>query len=1107
MSEHSFNVHAASFAPRSQQSDTPPLSILSYNVHTSSTIMAALLADNRVKDFDVVALQEPWKNPAMEATVCPAHCAFTPLTGPVLGRACILVNKRLDQSSYRVVHHSADFISIHFSSDNFWVHNLYFPCSSSSNYRASAEQALGLLPDALSAPGRHLLVGDSNLSHPLWSSPSSHPSVVARVFADCLLNANLELARPPGEITWQSRGLSSSIDVAFISTSAYPLLLSSDVRRDLDFGSDHFPTATQLLVDAPRQQREPQRAWRAMDLEELRRRAPLLPTPQNLGTPQAIDDYLCSLFDFLETTANHVTPIKPPSTFATKWWTREIRDLVKSMRNTRRLAHRGLATWDQFQEARRLKHRAIQKAKREAFREALHELGQSDKFWPLVRWAKEKSGTPPAPRTVPDLTSGQSTATTFEEKTEVFRRQFYPPAPDTADLSDVGEPHPDGPIPVSRATPLTCPQVSADDIIAAMKKKKPFSAPGCDGYPNAFLKALGEPLAEALAPVFTACWRTGYYPSRFKVARTVCLQKPNKGNYDNPKSWRPIALLSTVGKLLDAVTSSRIASMAEEYNMLPSIQMGCRRQRSTETALAYLCTSVKQVWKSNRVCSLLSLDLSGAFDRVLPLRLGQCLRRKRVPEWVIAFVMSFCSGRSTTLAFDGRESQPFPVTTGVPQGSPLSPLLFLFYMAELNELVHQPSRGLLGLGYADDTNILAYGLKLRGNLAKLRKVHKDCIKWAVRHGMVFSPEKYGLLHLSRRRLDKSLLSSLSLRLEGITVQPAPDALRILGAHLDSKLLWNHHIKRAIIKARGQMAALARTSYSTWGLPLLKARLVYMAVLRSSLTYAAGVWAAPGRKYPELEVFQNKCLRSIGGAFKATPGFLLESELYVPPISLYLTARYARLLSSLQNSPTATLLDSTSVHTLRPPRVPNHTAATPAPDWISTAREALPDDSWQEPEKALRDCWTETFLAQKERLSRSLEVFTESPMKSNLKVHTNIHKAKSSLIVQSKTARIGLASFLYRARVPDFDSPSCRCSSDVEETFNHLVFECPLYADERQRLLEDLGSISGNGTWSMKEVFACYKATRTVTTWFLSLGHIQQFSHCSPRNDSDNSTST
>jgi len=73
------------------------------------------------------------------------------------------------------------------------------------------------------------------------------------------------------------------------------------------------------------------------------------------------------------------------------------------------------------------------------------------------------------------------------------------------------------------------------------------------------------------------------------------LKKQRKPKYSDPGAWRPIALLSTIGKVIEALTANRISTAAEEHHLLPDTQMGARKGRSTETALELLVQQVRTV--------------------------------------------------------------------------------------------------------------------------------------------------------------------------------------------------------------------------------------------------------------------------------------------------------------------------------------------------------------------------------------------------------------------------------------------------------------------------------------------------------------------------------
>src|SRR2546421_5338690 len=118
------------------------------------------------------------------------------------------------------------------------------------------------------------------------------------------------------------------------------------------------------------------------------------------------------------------------------------------------------------------------------------------------------------------------------------------------------------------------------------------------------------------------------------------------------------------------------------------MQMGARSGRSTLTALSLLTSTIHSVWRKDpgHIVSMLSLDLSGAFDKVSHERLLQRLQEKGSPAWLCQVIHSFLMGRQTQISFDGYKSNPIPIHTGIPQGSRLSPILFLIFASGLLDL-------------------------------------------------------------------------------------------------------------------------------------------------------------------------------------------------------------------------------------------------------------------------------------------------------------------------------------------------------------------------------------------------------------------------------------
>jgi hypothetical protein len=149
-------------------------------------------------------------------------------------------------------------------------------------------------------------------------------------------------------------------------------------------------------------------------------------------------------------------------------------------------------------------------------------------------------------------------------------------------------------------------------------------APGIDDLlPMGFLKACGPPLAKILAAVATASFQISYFPKRFRQAGIIVVRKPGKTEAEmhTASGWRPIVLLSTIGKVIEAAMKMKIAGIAEEKGLLPESQMGNRPGRSTDLAIRLVTEAVYTAWTYKANTSLLQLDIKRVFDTVNHIRL------------------------------------------------------------------------------------------------------------------------------------------------------------------------------------------------------------------------------------------------------------------------------------------------------------------------------------------------------------------------------------------------------------------------------------------------------------------------------------------------------
>jgi hypothetical protein len=166
--------------------------------------------------------------------------------------------------------------------------------------------------------------------------------------------------------------------------------------------------------------------------------------------------------------------------------------------------------------------------------------------------------------------------------------------------------------------PIHAPDITSDEVLRTIERISPDKAPGLDQITNRVLRVAAKTLADLLANLFNNCYRQGHYPLPFCYSTTVVLRKPGKSDYTITKSFPPIALLNTIGKILDSILASRIAYLAERCKLLPSLHMGGRATSGCEHAVHLLLERIYWARRRGFTASLLLMDVQGHLICVPP---------------------------------------------------------------------------------------------------------------------------------------------------------------------------------------------------------------------------------------------------------------------------------------------------------------------------------------------------------------------------------------------------------------------------------------------------------------------------------------------------------
>ena len=358
------------------------------------------------------------------------------------------------------------------------------------------------------------------------------------------------------------------------------------------------------------------------------------------------------------------------------------------------------------------------------------------------------------------------------------------------------------------------------------------------------------------------------------MANGVVLDKSGKPSYDSLSSFRIIVLLQTISKILERIVASRLSAIARYIGLLHSNQCGSLPSLSSFDTCTALTDIVRSLQRPALNVSSLFLDIKGGFDNVDAGILCSSLRSKGVNHYLFSWVRSVLTRRSCRLLFQGSTRIFSPVSVGTPQGSPVSPLLFVIYGSPL----HIPlGRGLV-FSYFDDFSLTVSSPSYRTNSRALQAPFGHIRAIAHSRKVDFSAPKTELIH-GRTPMQRDPPG---------TPRPPPVPLDCQIFHRSEKLRWlaywlvpnlasSAHFSRRLALSLAAFSSVWRLSDGGKGLsPHLCHRLAY-CVMFPILSYGANLFIPTKGLLNKMEVHWRHVQRWVTNCFRSTPVPILAAD--------------------------------------------------------------------------------------------------------------------------------------------------------------------------------------------------------------------------------------
>lgn len=404
-------------------------------------------------------------------------------------------------------------------------------------------------------------------------------------------------------------------------------------------------------------------------------------------------------------------------------------------------------------------------------------------------------------------------------------------------------------------------KISSRLVRQTLQKLDIKKATGPDGVPPIVLRRCAPELAPVLSKLFRLSYTLGSYPSSWKHAHIFPV--PKKGDKSNPSNYRPIAITSILSKTMETIINKQLLSFLESSKLLSDHQYGFRHGRSTGDLLAYVTNLWSSALDSFGESRVIALDISKAFDKVWHKGLLAKLPSYGFSPNLILWTENFLTDRSISVRVDGALSKKFPINSGVPQGSVISPTLFLLFINDLLSSTTNPIHS-----FADDSTLHqsvifnsqkssshSINASRTSSAISLNRDLQAILKWGSDNLVKFNDSKTQNLIISY----KNTANLPPVTMDGDNLAQA-SAINILGMEISSKLSWKSHILNVAKRASQKLGFLFRARHYFNSSQLMT---LYKAQVRPSMEYCCHIWGgAPASVLHILDRIQNKAIRLI-----------------------------------------------------------------------------------------------------------------------------------------------------------------------------------------------------------------------------------------------------
>ena len=325
----------------------------------------------------------------------------------------------------------------------------------------------------------------------------------------------------------------------------------------------------------------------------------------------------------------------------------------------------------------------------------------------------------------------------------------------------------------------TVTERTVSKVMRSLKKKK---SKGEDGISQDVIMLGEKALLTPITYIINASIASGTFPNHWKKAVVIPILK--KGSPTDKNNYRPISIVNATSKILEKIVCNQLTKHMEKHKLLPNNQHGFRAMRSTMTALSAMQKDWVRRNEDGLITGVLIWDLSAAFDTVNTDLLCEKLKIYGCNKRTCAWFHSFLTDRSQQVKIGTELSIPLKLTSGVPQGGILSPMIFTIYTSDLQYWVKKAKI----FNYADDTTSSCSAKQLKQVLEDLEEDADTITKYMASNGLIANHKKTVFMLINNKEQNSE---KIKIRVGNNQIEQESNT-KLLGMNIQDNLGWKEH---------------------------------------------------------------------------------------------------------------------------------------------------------------------------------------------------------------------------------------------------------------------------------------------------------------------------